>query len=415
MARNAVMSGLLVAGIVLMTACGQSVPTIPQQAGAPVKQTERARAEVTMQYTYRASADSLHLYFLFFDVSRLMELQRSATSLTYEIAANGSTPAFRDTVDIIALPQPESGEDGIYVQVNIPREQVTDKGVMQLKLWQKFAGEARMHSVFRVPLSSAMLSKKAMLRVYRNNLPLVRHFTTTSDSLVLVSPDTVSAMLAYRFKPEFTPALPPMSVRQEAQPRALKPQDSLMVTQGKPFVLEQEGLYLLWPKEAYARGLLAAPGHFPQVTMAKEMVEPLIYLTTSAERQQLYQAKDAKKTVDDFWLSVAGEKHLARELIRTYYGRVEHANRLYTSHKPGWTTDRGMIYLVYGPPSDISRTNNNETWIYRQTDSQPYIKFVFTKKQNNFTENHYELVRRREYEESWYSAVAKWRAGITDM
>ena len=151
------------------------------------------------------------------------------------------------------------------------------------------------------------------------------------------------------------------------------------------------------------------------VTMAKEMLQPLIYLTTSAEREKLFKASDPKKAVDDFWLSVAGERHLARELIRTYYGRVEHANKLYTSHKPGWTTDRGMIYMIYGPPSDISTIANKETWIYRESDMQPYSKFVFTKKQNNFTENHYELIRRREYEESWYSAVAKWRAGITDM
>jgi hypothetical protein len=62
----------------------------------------------------------------------------------------------------------------------------------------------------------------------------------------------------------------------------------------------------------------------------------------------------------------------------------------------------------------VSRVGNTEAWIYRESASTPYIKFVFNKKENNFTNNYYELIRRREYEENWYSTVSKWRAGITE-
>ncbi|MBC5773952.1 GWxTD domain-containing protein [Pontibacter sp. KCTC 32443] len=299
--------------------------------------------------------------------------------------------------------------------MSIPREIVIADNSVNLKLWQKFAGEARMHSAFNIALDPGMLEKMGLLVQAKSKIPLIRTYTTTADSMLLENADTTAAMLVYYFKSEFTPALPPMSERKEAAARTLQPSDSLTIDPNNTFALPQDGLYLLWPDKSFSTGLLVEQWSFPRITMAKEMLQPLIYLTTSTERERLFKATDPKKAVDEFWIQVAGEKHLARELIRTYYGRVEHANKLYTSHKPGWATDRGMIYLVYGPPSDISRVADTETWIYRESEMHPYIKFVFTKKQNNFTGNHYELIRHREYEESWYSAVAKWRAGITDM
>lgn len=121
--------------------------------------------------------------------------------------------------------------------------------------------------------------------------------------------------------------------------------------------------------------------------------------------------KDTKAAIDRFWLQLAGSKAAARDLIRIFYRRVELANRLYSSHKAGWATDRGMVYIVFGQPSSVNEVGNTITWIYRDSEVAPYIRFVFNKKENNFTENHYELARRREYAESWYSTVAKWRAG----
>ncbi|NDK57614.1 GWxTD domain-containing protein [Pontibacter fetidus] len=413
MARIAVIYSLLL--VSMAASCGR-VPETGQQtiATSPKRDAAPADREVTMHYTWRATPDSLHLYLLFSDVSRLAELQRTATSLSYVVAGQNNTVLLKDTVQVVKPSQPGE-EDGILLDISIPTSVVSDANTLQLKLWQKFAGEATMHTTFKLQLQGAMLDKTQVVSGASSKKPLIRNYSITSDTLVLDGIDTTSSMQVYYFNAHFAPALPPMSTRKEAIAPTLKPLDSLTIVANQVFVLEKEGLYLLWADKPYASGLLVKNWYYPKVTMAKEMLEPLIYLTTSTERERLLQAKEPKKAVDDFWLSVAGEKHLARELIRTYYGRVEHANKLYTSHKPGWATDRGMIYLVYGPPSDISKVGNTETWIYRESEMHPYTKFVFTKKRNNFTENHYELIRHREYEESWYSAVAKWRAGITDM
>ena len=54
------------------------------------------------------------------------------------------------------------------------------------------------------------------------------------------------------------------------------------------------------------------------------------------------------------------------EMMRRY----DYANEQFSGHIPGWSTDRGRIYIIYGPPRDIERHVNNpdtrdyEIWTY---------------------------------------------------
>ena len=103
---------------------------------------------------------------------------------------------------------------------------------------------------------------------------------------------------------------------------------------------------------------------------------------------------------------------MGKTLILKFYERVENANRYLSSHKAGWLTDRGMIYIVFGPPAFISKTWNQEEWYYQQNNGpSDQVKFIFIKKPNTFTENHYELVRDGAYEYVWYNQVDQWRKG----
>jgi GWxTD domain-containing protein len=43
------------------------------------------------------------------------------------------------------------------------------------------------------------------------------------------------------------------------------------------------------------------------------------------------------------------------ELMDEYYTRVNYANAHFRSMREGWRTDMGMVYIVFGPPSDIER------------------------------------------------------------
>jgi GWxTD domain-containing protein len=400
--------------LIIAVSCSRTGENSYQQQYVQKSTAPGVRPELRMQYTWYATPDSLNIYLLFSDVSRIIDLKRTAKSLSYDITKSGEGVVLRDTLRLPPVPETDN-DNGLYLNVQLPLSAASENSILNMRLWQQFAGQERSGTSFKIQLQPIMLEKNMLLIRANGQQPFLRNYINTNDVLLLRSIKDSAIMKVHFFDAAFSPALPPMSMSQEAQARTLKIGDSITVKATDTLKLEREGLYLLWPGETYSRGLLVEAGLYPKVTKAAELVQPLIYLTTSTERDKMTRAQDPKKVVDDFWMQLAGEKNLARELIRTYYGRVEHANTLYTSHKPGWATDRGMIYIVYGPPNDISRAGATETWIYRESEMQPYVKFVFTKKQNNFTENHYELIRRREYEESWYSSVAKWRAGITDQ
>jgi hypothetical protein len=75
-----------------------------------------------------------------------------------------------------------------------------------------------------------------------------------------------------------------------------------------------------------------------------------------------------------------------------------------------------MIYIVFGAPAYVNRTWDREEWVYLQNSGPGNeVKFVFSKKPNTFTQNHYELVRSAAYEYVWYNQVDQWRKGIIGM
>ncbi|MHC2992402.1 hypothetical protein OB13_12660 [Pontibacter sp. HJ8] len=371
-----------------------------------------------MHHAYYASSDSLHLFLRFEDLRQLLDLHQGASRIDY-IIRSGATERdmllLRDTVQIAAAHK-VLADGSLEVPVTIPNQYVAAGNVIQVRLWLKLSGQERLGTSHKLSLSPDMLRKDYLLVRADTGIPIFRDFATTADRLVLRRDTTGQPLALNLLETSFQPALPPMSTRPEPMVDVGKVIDTLRISSGDTIQLTKEGLYLLGRAgSAVQSGLLVQGGSFPLVTRVQDMITPLIYLTTSSEREALYNAKDQKAAVDSFWLKVAKDKSLARELIRTYYTRVEAANKLYTSYKPGWATDRGMIYIIYGKPSNVSVIGNAETWIYRETEASPYVKFVFNKKENTFTENHYELIRNREYEENWYSTVAKWRAGITNL
>ena len=61
------------------------------------------------------------------------------------------------------------------------------------------------------------------------------------------------------------------------------------------------------------------------------------------------------------------------ELMEEYYKRVDYTNEHFDGWQPGWETDRGMIYILFGAPDQINRYNStnsmNKTrqiWYYQK-------------------------------------------------
>ncbi|WP_375415895.1 GWxTD domain-containing protein [uncultured Hymenobacter sp.] len=223
-----------------------------------------------------------------------------------------------------------------------------------------------------------------------------------------------------RYAATATAALPPFAGpgSRPQVPRTLAVLDSAAEPAGTQLRLPEPGLYTL-RADAEARPLavlVAAAPDFPGQSQARELIESLLYLTTSQERQQLTNAPDPKRAVDRFWLDAArGDQRRGRELIRTYYGRVQAANELFTAHKPGWLTDQGLLYVVLGPPAGVRRlATGEERWFYRApAPGFGPVTFSFQPKPSTFAPDYHELVRRPEYEALWYAAVEQWRTGTT--
>lgn len=85
----------------------------------------------------------------------------------------------------------------------------------------------------------------------------------------------------------------------------------------------------------------------------------------------------------EFWKAKDENSSLPEnEYFRQYMQRVALSNERFTSMgKPGWKTDRGRVYLLYGEPTEIERYPNQletrpyEIWQY--TDIEGGVYFIF--------------------------------------
>ena len=150
---------------------------------------------------------------------------------------------------------------------------------------------------------------------------------------------------------------------------------------------------------------------YPSLINSDQLIPPLRYLTTKEEFRSLVSNSDSKLAVDQYWLSKASSKERARNLIRVYYSRVEFANKLFSCHLEGWKTDRGLISIIFGPPSYVTDNRNAETWIYGDENNINSLKFIFENKMNPFSSNDFILKRNYSYKNPWYRAVDSWRNG----
>lgn len=183
--------------------------------------------------------------------------------------------------------------------------------------------------------------------------------------------------------------------------------------------INRNGFYFLKTVKSSNSGLtlFGFDESFPKIKSHNDMVEPMRYISTNREFEEVVGSSDIKSAINSFWLSLAqGNQNTAKVLIKNYYHRVEEANLYFSSYLPGWKTDRGMIFIVFGKPKVIYKDDITETWIYGEENTPFSVSFYFTKVRNQFSENDYRLTRSPVLKNPWYAAVDQWRKGkITDQ
>ncbi len=156
---------------------------------------------------------------------------------------------------------------------------------------------------------------------------------------------------------------------------------------------------------------------YPLVTRTGDLIEPLVYLADPSEIERLLESTgvfEQREAFDRFWGDQIDDRRVAASTIRTYYERVEEANRLFGTQKEGWKTDRGMVYVLFGPPSFVESTPRTETWTYGMGAAVPPT-FVFEQTAGRAGEptplSVLTLVRDRAYHDAWHRVRRLWRTG----
>lgn len=242
--------------------------------------------------------------------------------------------------------------------------------------------------------------------------PLFNLFLDNKDYALYHKNKNVKTFMVRYYRINYPLAPPPFAI---VNPKPFEfNADSLFTVQaGETVKLRSEGIYHFQVDSSDYEGftLFKFSENFPNVTNAKAMLEPLRYITTKQEYTDIENNKNLKAGVEDFWLDASETNDRGRELIQKYYSRVEQSNKLFTSYMQGWKTDRGLIYMIFGPPNVLYKSSEGETWVYGEENNIMSLNFSFSRLINPFCDNDYVMNRSTIYKSSWFRAVDSWRKG----
>lgn len=270
--------------------------------------------------------------------------------------------------------------------------------IMQIPAWQQ--GSARNY----LPLDGSKLP------LFSDFVPLGGQITVEAESLAGKKLEVAFYPVVEQLPaPVFVNAKPPPLDRPAANVQAVE-----VDADGRfSFTPAEHGFYHFRSDTAQRTGytLFVPDGGFPYVSTSADMLSPLRYITSSKEWEAMASAPDTRTEIERFWTDAAGSRDRAREAIAAYYGRVESANRHFSSYTEGWRTDRGLVHIIFGTPTTIRKDDRGETWIYGDDTNLMSLAFSFRKRDEPFSDNDLVLQRDPALKSAWYRNVESWRNG----
>ena len=98
----------------------------------------------------------------------------------------------------------------------------------------------------------------------------------------------------------------------------------------------------------------------------KWLNEDVAYIITDEERKafkRLSTDDERENFIEQFWLRRDPTPDTEEnEFKEEHYRRIAYANERFASGIPGWKTDRGRIYIVYGPPDETDDHSSGGTY-----------------------------------------------------
>ena len=128
------------------------------------------------------------------------------------------------------------------------------------------------------------------------------------------------------------------------------------------------------PKETVAKPMTEAQKKKQEAKLKKELETPyrkwlnedVAYIITDEERsafKRLQTDDEREQFIENFWLRRDPTPDtVENEFKEEHYRRIAYANEHYASGIPGWKTDRGKIYITFGPPDEIDSHPSGGTY-----------------------------------------------------
>lgn len=276
-------------------------------------------------------------------------------------------------------------------------------------------------NVIEVNKSSALNEFNFLVKDKATGAPLYRNYLNKKEEVLIsynrnVSNAKPNQFFVRRYKHDFPIAAPPFSIL-DPKPFNYRPDSvytlNLDDSSTASFQMPTDGMYNITTDSSQRAGITLYKFYdgFPDVNKAEHLLPPLRYITSKQEYEEMSTAKNKKAAIESFWINCAGTKERAKDIIKKYYSRVQESNKNFTSYIEGWKTDRGMIYLIFGPPNSVYRASGSETWVYGEENNFNSLTFSFNQIDNPFSNNDFYLQRSTIYKNNWYTAVDIWRQG----
>jgi GWxTD domain-containing protein len=94
--------------------------------------------------------------------------------------------------------------------------------------------------------------------------------------------------------------------------------------------------------------------------------EDVVYIITPEERRaflHLQTNEEREQFIEAFWQRRNPDPDSPENTYKEeYYRRIAYANEHFASGIPGWKTDRGKIYIMWGPPDEVDAHPTGGTW-----------------------------------------------------
>jgi len=104
-------------------------------------------------------------------------------------------------------------------------------------------------------------------------------------------------------------------------------------------------------------GAQAAEQNRAPSPQAEWLNKDVVYIIADEERaafERLQTDEERDRFVEQFWERCDPTPGTTKnELKDEHYRRIEYAVKRWTASVPGWKTDRGRVYILYGPPDEI--------------------------------------------------------------